>query len=180
MILIVERKIRQATGSAAQLPQDRPVNVQEQFSSFEPGEADGFEEHRGPADKHYVLPHESSGTVKPATGQYRREGLCEGMPAFDLSVPFRELFRDVQSRVPSGSDRSRARHGRSWTAIGFAQILAQANLPDSHGKRRGQEQLCARVKSIPSGTQHRSTVVCHDVVLVRGGHEVRPGGARAA
>lgn len=180
MLPVIERKIRQATGSAAQLPQDRPVDVQEQFSGLESGEADGFEEHRGSADEHYVLPYEGPGTVESAAGQHRREGLRESVPAIDLSVPLRELLRSVQSGVPGGSERGEEGFGRSWAAIGLARFLAQTDRPDSLGDRGGQEQLCARVKSIPSGAQHRSTVGGHDVVLVRGGHEVRPGGARAA
>lgn len=102
------------------------------------------------------------------------------MPAIDLSVPLRELLRPVQSGVPGGPERGEEGLGRSRAAAGLARLLAQTDRLDSFGDRGGQEQLCSRVESIPSGAQHRSTVGGHNVVSVCGGHEVRSGGARAA
>ena len=54
-VSFAEREVHQAAGHPAQLPEDRPVHVQEQLSSQQPGEAAGPEGHCGPSHQHYVL-----------------------------------------------------------------------------------------------------------------------------
>ena len=56
---LTERQIREAVGSAAQLPAHRPLHVPEQLPCQQQGKAAGFEEHGGSAHFHHVLQDES-------------------------------------------------------------------------------------------------------------------------
>ncbi len=195
-LFLAERKVHQASGHAAQFAEDRFVNVSQQFPSLLSRETPRSQGYSGPTHQYHILPYESecltcpevvhicphlstcpiSGprTTKSSESQHGRQGLCQGVPSLNLSVPLWKLLRALQQGVPGGSRGGQEGQHRHWTKVhithltsvhtclymdldlqaGRPGILAQADRPHHFRGGGGQNLLRPGAQPVPSGAQH--------------------------